>query len=116
MTDERMERTVGTLLRAGVMLAAAVAAIGGVWHLAARGLAPAQYGHFFPAARGMRSIGSLAPPDAIELGGILLLIATPVARVIFSLAAYAVKRDWMYVAITTAALAILLYSLGTAWF
>jgi uncharacterized membrane protein len=111
-----MEWTVGTLLRAGVMLAAAAAAIGGVWHLAAQGFSPAQYGHFRPVARGMRSIGSLAPPDAMELAGVLLLIATPVARVIFSLAAYAVKRDWMYVAITSAALAILFYSLGTAWF
>jgi uncharacterized membrane protein len=111
-----MEWTVGTLLRAGVMLAAAAAAAGGVWHLAAQGFSPAQYGQFRPVARGMRSIGSLAPPDAMELAGVLLLIATPVARVIFSLAAYAVKRDWMYVAITSVALTVLLYSLGTAWF
>ncbi|MGD0500752.1 MAG: DUF1634 domain-containing protein [Bryobacteraceae bacterium] len=110
-----MERTVGTLLRAGVMLAAAVAAIGGVWHLAAQGFVQPHYGQFHPGVRGVRAFGWLTPPEAMELAGVMLLIATPVARVIFSLAAFALKRDWTYVAITSAVLAILLYSLGTAW-
>jgi len=43
--------------------------------------------------------------------GLLLLIATPVARVAFSVVAFAAERDWLYVAITLIVLAILIYSL-----
>ena len=41
----------------------------------------------------------------------MLLILTPVARVAFSVAAFALERDWTYVAITLIVLAILVYSL-----
>jgi uncharacterized membrane protein len=43
--------------------------------------------------------------------GLLLLIATPVARVAFSVAAFAFQRDRLYVVVTLVVLAILLYSL-----
>jgi len=43
--------------------------------------------------------------------GLLLLIATPVARVAFSIAAFAMQRDRLYVVVTLMVLAILLYSL-----
>jgi len=43
--------------------------------------------------------------------GLLLLIATPVARVAFSVAAFALQRDRLYVVVTLVVLAILLYSL-----
>jgi uncharacterized membrane protein len=43
--------------------------------------------------------------------GLLILIATPVARVAFSLFAFSYQRDWTYVVITAMVLALLLYSL-----
>jgi uncharacterized membrane protein len=43
-----------------------------------------------------------------------LLIATPVARVLFTVFAFAYERDWTYVAVTLIVLTLLLYSLG-AW-
>jgi uncharacterized membrane protein len=43
--------------------------------------------------------------------GLLLLIATPVARVAFSAVAFAIEHDYMYVVITLIVLAILSYSL-----
>ena len=43
--------------------------------------------------------------------GILLLIATPIARVIVSLVGFALERDGTYVAITAIVLTVLLYSL-----
>jgi uncharacterized membrane protein len=42
---------------------------------------------------------------------LLLLIATPVARVIFSAIAFAIEHDYMYVVITLIVLGVLLYSL-----
>ena len=48
---------------------------------------------------------------AIVQLGLVLLIATPVARVAFTLVAFARQRDRAYVMITTIVLALLLYSL-----
>ena len=48
---------------------------------------------------------------AIVQLGLLLLIATPVARVAFTLVAFAIQRDRMYVLVTTIVLALLLYGL-----
>jgi len=43
--------------------------------------------------------------------GLLFLIATPVARVAFAAFAFSIERDWLYVAISTFVLLVLLYSL-----
>jgi uncharacterized membrane protein len=43
--------------------------------------------------------------------GLLLLVATPVARVALSLATFAVERDGTYVAVTLVVFAVLLFSL-----
>src|SRR5262249_52614837 len=43
--------------------------------------------------------------------GLLLLIATPVARVLFSVFAFALERDWTYVLVTLLALVVHLYGL-----
>jgi uncharacterized membrane protein len=43
--------------------------------------------------------------------GLLLLIATPVARVLFSVFAFIYERDWTYVGITMIVLTLLCYSL-----
>ncbi len=43
--------------------------------------------------------------------GILLLIATPVARVAYSLAGFALERDRAFVLVSAIVLAILVYSL-----
>jgi uncharacterized membrane protein len=115
VTDERLEQIIGNLLRAGVLLAAAVVLAGGVWYLAAEGTAQPHYRHFEPAATGFRSLGALTPPLAIVFTGLLLLIATPLARVALTLAVFAIRRDRTYAAITLVVLAVLLYSMGTAW-
>jgi uncharacterized membrane protein len=43
--------------------------------------------------------------------GLLILIATPIARVAFSVVAFLYQRDWMYVAVTLMVLGLLVYSL-----
>jgi uncharacterized membrane protein len=43
--------------------------------------------------------------------GLLLLIATPVARVLFSVLAFIYEKDWTYVGITMIVLTLLCYSL-----
>jgi uncharacterized membrane protein len=46
----------------------------------------------------------------IELG-ILLLVATPICRVMFAVLAFAVERDKLYVAVSLTVLAVLLYGM-----
>ena len=116
-TDHYVERLIGNLLQAGVILASAVVLLGGVIYLARHGLSAPQY-HVF---RGeptdlrtlsgiMREASTLQGRGIIQLG-LLLLIATPVARVAFSVAAFAIQRDRLYVVVTLIVLAILLFSL-----
>ena len=115
MTDLRIDQIIGNLLRAGVASAAAVVAAGGIWYLVESGGKRPAYHSFHPDVRGLHSLGSLPHPQALILIGLMILIATPVARVAFSIAAFAIERDRAYVLITLIVLAVLLYSLGTSW-
>ncbi|SPF56845.1 conserved membrane hypothetical protein [Candidatus Sulfopaludibacter sp. SbA4] len=115
MTDDRMDTIIGNLLRAGVALSAAVVAAGGAWYLAAGGSGTVDYRRFRGETRGLHSLVELPGPQALILIGLLILIATPVARVVFSLIAFALERDRAYVMVTAIVLIALLYSIGTAW-
>ncbi|HEX3744818.1 MAG TPA: DUF1634 domain-containing protein [Bryobacteraceae bacterium] len=111
MTDSKLEQIMGNLLRAGVMLAAAVVLAGGIWYLAANGGSIENYRTFHGQHGTMPWTQGLSAPLATIQIGLLLLIATPVARVVFSVAAFGVEHDRMYVIITLIVLAILSYSL-----
>ena len=121
MTDEALESVLGTLLRAGVLVSAAVVAAGGIWLLASSGGSQPAYRQFRGEARELRSAGGLVSslghprPETVIQFGLLLLVATPVARVIFSLMAFVIRRDRLYVAITLMVLAVLVYSLATPY-
>ena len=115
MTDDRMEQIVGNLLRAGVALAAAIVLIGGVWYLAVNGEHPIDYHQFHPKNGARHLLSGLSLPGTIIFAGLLILVATPVARVLFSLIAFALERDRLYIALTAAVLLVLIYSIGSAW-
>jgi len=116
MTDRRMDEVIARLLRAGVLLSAALVLAGGVWYLAASADQTPQFVKFHPLIRGLNSRRALHGSEKMIMAGLLTLIATPVARVVFSVAAFAMERDRMYVWITLGVLAVLLYSIGTALF
>jgi uncharacterized membrane protein len=116
-TDDQVDQLLGNLLRIGVIVATIVAVIGGVLLLAQRGLAPAS-GHVFSGEPPeLRSVGGILRgvaalhPDAIVQLGLVLLIATPVARVAMSLVAFILQRDRVYVVVTLIVLAVLIFSL-----
>jgi uncharacterized membrane protein len=111
VTDERLENIIGNLLRAGVLLAAALVVSGGVWYLVDSGGAERSYAHFAESG-GIRALLALPDPEVLILAGLLVLIATPVARVILSMAAFALERDWEYVALTAIVLCVLAYSIA----
>jgi uncharacterized membrane protein len=116
-TDQKVEDIVAILLRAGVLLSAAVVLCGAVIYLARHGHSPADYGMFRGEPTDLRTIPGIIRNAAgghgrgiIQLG-LLLLIATPVARVAFAVFGFAAERDRMYVVFTLIVLAVLLYSL-----
>ena len=116
-TDKKIEDIVGNLLRAGVLLSALVVMLGAAIYLARHGSSHPDYRIFHGEPvelRGLRGIlaqaADLRSRGMIQLG-LLLLVATPVARVAFSVWGFAEERDWMYVTFTLIVLVILLYSL-----
>ena len=119
-SDEQMDRTIAALLRAGVIIAAAVVAAGGIVYLSQYGGLKPHYRVFRGEPGALRSVKGILKGvferdsrSFIQLG-LLLLIATHVTRVVFSVFAFAAQRDWTYVLITLIVLAILLYSLSGA--
>jgi uncharacterized membrane protein len=115
--DHRIEVILGNLLRAGVLLSAAVVLWGACIYLSRHAHEPADYRVFRGEPSDFRTIPGVIQSvingrgrGLIQLG-LLLLIATPIARVAFSIVGFALERDRMYVAFTLIVLAILLYSL-----
>ena len=116
-SDQRVEETVGNLLRNGLVLATALVVAGAVIYLMRHGDEQPVYRIFHgepPDLRGLSGIVDVALDwrgrGIIQLG-LLVLLATPVARVVFSIVAFAMQRDRLYVAITVLVLAVLLYSI-----
>jgi uncharacterized membrane protein len=117
LNDKQVEQFIGQVLRAGTFLSCSVTAIGLVLYLLHFSHATPNYEVFHAVNGKLIQPGLLilaalhGNPSAVIQLGILLLIATPVARVAFLVGAFALERDRMYVAVSGAVLAILLYSL-----
>ena len=115
--DQRMERMMGRLLQGGVLLASATVLIGGILYLRANAGHAANFRNFtsepadlrHPLA--MRHLLAQGNPAAIIQTGILLLIATPVARVLFAVIGFAIERDRLYVMVSLVVLAVLVFGI-----
>ena len=115
--DERIDSIMATLLRTGVLLAAGLVTIGGVIFLVRHPMPATNYRVFQGEPAELRTISGIfretvhfSGRGLIQLG-LLLLIATPVARVLFSVFAFIYEKDWTYVLVTLMVLALLSYSL-----
>ena len=117
MTDERLETIVANLLRTGVSIAAAVVLIGGIGYLAHQGEDLSAYRNFHGEPDTYRTMSGIVTAAAhldwlaIIQFGLLLLIATPIARVALALVAFGLEKDRVYVTVTAIVLAVLLYGL-----
>ncbi len=116
-TDEQTHLVIAQLLRIGVILSAAFVLAGGIVYLSRHGKEPPQNHVFVGEPAELTSISGIIQANLAGRGrgiiqlGLLILIATPIARVMFSVYAFARLRDWTYVFVTLIVLAILLYSL-----
>ena len=115
--SERMDNIIGNLLRTGVGLAAALVFTGGVIYLFRHGAETPGYAVFRGEPADLRTltgilhdVQSLRGRGIIQFG-LLVLIATPVARVAFLAYIFARQRDRLYTAVALSVLALLAYSL-----
>jgi len=115
--DRKMETMMGQLLRVGVLFASTVVLAGGVFYLEDHRGERADYAQFVGHPLSLRHpaelMSGIARGDAgaiVQLG-ILLLIATPIARVAFAAVAFSIERDRLYVGISLTVLAVLLYGM-----
>jgi uncharacterized membrane protein len=116
-TDQRMEGVISLLLRSGVISSSALVLAGGILYLYQQGNVFPHYQTFQGEPSYLRTLGGILS-SAIGLDsrgiiqlGLLLLVLTPVVRVAFSVAAFAIQRDRLYVGVTLIVLIVLLYNL-----
>jgi uncharacterized membrane protein len=118
LTDEKIDQIISILLRSGVLISALVVLGGGIFYLILYGATLPDYGVFRGEPADLRSVSGIVK-DVLSFDsrgiiqfGLLILVATPVARVVFSILAFALQRDRTYVIVTLIVLAVLLYSLA----
>lgn len=116
--DKDIQQFIGSLLRIGVLSASAVALVGGILYLSMHGMEsrpdyhefhnqPAMYTHLTGILDGVLSGNA----GAIMQLGVVVLILTPIMRVVCSLFSFAIEKDKMYVIITSIVLCIILFSM-----
>jgi uncharacterized membrane protein len=117
MDDRRLETIIGNLLRAGVLLAAAIVLAGGALYLVQHHSDKLNYRTFGLESQSLRNLpgilrsaGHLQSEGLIQFG-LLLLIATPVARVAMAVVGFHLERDRLYEVVSLIVLAVLTFSL-----
>jgi len=117
-TDQKVEDIIGNLLRFGVGISAAIVFLGATVYLFRHGLEHADYRVFRGEPADLRTLSGIVRAAFAFRGrgiiqlGLVLLIATPVARVAFAVLAFAIEQDRMYVIFTLIVLIVLLLSLS----
>ena len=118
LKDRDMQLIMGNLLRVGVVLSMTVVFVGGVIYLLGYGEQTADYSTFVVDEAGFFSLASIwtglleMNGKAIIQLGILLLIFTPISRVILAVISFIMERDYLYVLIGLMILVIILFSLS----
>ncbi len=115
--DTDMQVVIGWVLRLGVFISMTVVFFGGIIYLYRHGHSMADH-HvfkgipvFLQSADGIVNGIITLRGQAIIQAGIILLIATPIVRVIFSAIGFVVEKDYLYIGITLLVLLIIFISM-----
>lgn len=115
--DAELETWMGRLLQSGVVAAGLVMLAGGGIYLFRHGGEIPDYRNFHGVPPELKTVSGIVHgvfalhARAIIQLGVLLMIATPVLRVLFAVVAFGVERDWLYTAISGIVLSLLAYAL-----
>lgn len=115
--DRDIEQVMGNLLRFGVLASMAVVFTGAVLYLFQHGHEAPSYRQFHSEPKRLTDVKAVWQTaiqgrgrSIIQLG-LFILIATPIARIVFSVIGYVLERDYLYVIITLIVLSVIIYSL-----
>jgi uncharacterized membrane protein len=118
ISDAGIDELIGGLLRVGVVVSSLIVLIGGGLYLKRHGTELPGYHVFYGEPSELRSVlgiirdaSSFSGRGIIQFG-MLLLIATPVMRVAFTVVSFIIQKDRIYVGVTLIVLAVLLFSLA----
>jgi uncharacterized membrane protein len=115
-----VEELISQVLRLGVLLAFVIVCVGGAMYLSQHNGQAVEFQHFSGGESDLRSLGSIFllalhwRSDALIQLGLVVLIATPVTRVLMSAIGFAIDRDGLYVVISTIVFVVLMYGLWHA--
>jgi uncharacterized membrane protein len=112
--DADLEQIIGELLRYGVLASSLVVFSGGIVYLIRHGGQVPQYHEFRGEPDKMRKPVQMW--EAVWRGegrpliqlGLLVLVATPVARILFSFIGYLLEKDYLYAVLTVIVLLVIL--------
>ncbi|MFT4062467.1 MAG: DUF1634 domain-containing protein [Edaphocola sp.] len=113
--EKDLQLFIGNLLRIGVIIAMTVVIVGLAVYLFAGGNSTADYSHFDAAHRFqphlfMEQLRTGNSKAIMELG-VMLLIATPIARVLFTMIGFWLEKDYQYTVIALLVLLVIICSL-----
>lgn len=115
--DQQLEQIVGKILRIGVIVSALIMLMGAALYLTTSGGARPDYHTFRGEPLSLRRVSAIVAdaaafhPKGVMQLGIVLLLATPLMRVVLSAIAFAIQKDVLYVVVTSMVFAVLLFSL-----
>ena len=115
--DKDVQVILGTLLRVGVILSTSIVLLGGIIFLTTQNNHTVSFSEFKPEQAKFSSVAAiftgLKTFDGLAIiqFGVLLLIFTPIARVVFSIFSFLMEKDYMYVVIGTIVLCVIITSL-----
>ena len=122
LSERQLEEWISNLLKSGVLLSSTIVLVGGIQYLIYQGGDPAEYQFFrgepftLCSLKGVVTAAFSSSPLGIIQLGLLLLIATPIVRVAFSLLVFLWQRNFTYVVITLLVLSGLIYSITGAYY
>jgi uncharacterized membrane protein len=116
-TGQGTEKVISYILIAGLVVSTVLVIYGGAMYLAKFGNSQPHYHTFRAESSNLNSVKGITGllhsgnPQGIMQTGLLILMLTPVARVLFALLAFAHERDYTYVIVAGIVLAVLCFSI-----
>lgn len=118
ITDKDIQSLVGNLLRAGVYISMGIVILGGIIYLFDHGNEKINYAVFDMNKVSLKTVAAIFTEVitfrgvAIVQFGLLMLIFTPIARVIMAVVSFFIEKDYLYVLIGLIVLSIIMISLS----
>ncbi|RZL32586.1 MAG: DUF1634 domain-containing protein [Pedobacter sp.] len=118
ITDKDIQGLIGNLLRTGVYISMFIVVLGGIIYLTEHAGEKIDYAVFDFNKVSLKTVEGIFAEvltfkgAAVVQFGLLMLIFTPIARVLMAVISFLIEKDYLYVAIGLLVLAIIMASLS----